>query len=372
MGIAFSGGSVSSFVVPVVMEWLLENYNLRGSFLLLGGLVMNTLVASALLKPASWLKKDKNLTPSLLENSDAKDSGVSTSDVVVELKEQTAAITNFQKQDELYDSVFRNDEKIENNESIVADNAEVEHSNSEEDGTDKQNTVISNNDSVLFDGSVTKMEDVANPVNSDKRNKDYQVTNEYEVEEPLMKGAEVQIKPKNCELENKKSRFKCIVHPSITSILKSPMFWLIAISMLVFFVALQSFFVVIVDYAKDKGIPESEGVYLMSIFSLTDIFGRSCFGWITDRKYIRRQSMVIFNFIAISVIMQLYPIFNNFTALLIVAAFHGISAGSCITLFFVLQAEYFGVKKLTLVVGLTSFLNGALTLLRPAMIGNIF
>jgi len=127
--------------------------------------------------------------------------------------------------------------------------------------------------------------------------------------------------------------------------------------------------VVIVDYAKDKGIPEAEGVYLMSIFSLTDLVGRSGLGWITDRNYVKRKNMIIINLLVISVINQLYPLIDSLSGLLAVAAFHGISAGSCITLFFVLQAEYLGMKRLTLVVGLTSFINGVLTLLRPAMIG---
>lgn len=330
---------------------------------------MNTLVASALLRPAPWLKKRKIASVSLLEHSEAKDSGVSTGDLPIKIKDRTNAAYECQEQGDFDSAIADSGKNGDNNDPSFVGSSQLEHSNLEEDATDRQNTVVSNNDSVLFDGSVIKIQESGN---SDKRNKDEQLTNDCKVLEPLMNGQKEPIKPKNYEHANKKSKFKCTAHYSIAEILKSYYFYLIAFSMLVFFVALQSFFVVIVDYAKDKGIEQNQGVYLMSVFSLTDIFGRSSLGWVTDRKYVKRKNMVIFNFIVISILMQLYPLFNNFTGLLIVAAFHGISAGSCITLFFVLQAEYFGVKKLTLVVGLTSFINGALTLLRPAMIGNYF
>lgn len=330
---------------------------------------MNTLVASALLKSAPWLKKEKTISVSLLEDSEAKDSGVSIGEIGLATEMKDTAAFDYQVQDDLQDTVSADSQgNGENNNSSFVDSSQLEHSNLEDDAAAKQNSIVSNNDSVLFDGSVVKIE---KSCNSDKRKKDKEVTNDCKVVESLMNGEE-HIKPKNCKLENKKSKFQCSAHYSIAEILTSHYFYLIAFSVLVFYVSLQSFFVVIVDYAKDKGVERNEGAYLMSIYSLTDILGRSLLGWITDRKYVKRQNMVIFTFIANSIVLQLYPLFNSFIGLLIVSAFHGIAAGSCITLFFVLQAEYFGVEKLTLVVGLSNFINGALTLLGPVIIGNYF
>lgn len=376
LGIAFSGGAVSSFVVPIAMEWLLENYNLRGSFLLLGGLVMNTLVASALLRPPPWLKKSKQASTKLLEDSDAKDSGVSTSgDGLAETKDQMKSDAYLpvvcEKEDqELPDSVLVDcsENSVKESSSFV-DISQLEPSSVEEDASEKQDTLVSNNDSMLFGDSESKIAAVVDSRSCYKITEN-DAKNNFEIKEPLMKGNQVYIVPGNKVPERNKRKFKCTVHNSILEILKNPMFHLIAYTMFIYFVALQSFFMVIVDYAKDKGIPEAEGVYLMSIFSITDLAGRSGLGWITDRNYVKRKNMVIFNLIVISVILQLYPLINELTGLLVVAAFHGITAGSCITLFFVLQAEYLGMKRLTLVVGLTSFIIGALTLLRPAMIGN--
>lgn len=374
IGIAFSGGSISSFVIPIAMEWLLENYNLKGSFLLLGGLVMNTLVASALLRPPPWLKKRKKASEKLLEDSEAKDSGVSTGDAANDPKGRIPSVTclaiECEPHQEFDDPVFdESHPDVENDDSAAVDMSQLDPSSTEENASEKQDTVMSNNDSMLFEGSVTLYTGDTQKEHSKNSDK----SDCGEIREPLMNGNHVYLIPQNKEPEEKKKkkrRFKISFHHSIAEILRNPMFHLITFTMFIFFVALQSFFVVIVDYAKDKGIPEAEGVYLMSIFSITDLVGRSGLGWITDRNYVKRKNMVIINLLVLSVINQLYPLIDDLSGLLAVAAFHGISAGSCITLFFVLQAEYLGMKRLTLVVGLTSFINGVLTLLRPAMIGN--
>lgn len=373
MGLAFSGGSISSFLVPIAMEWLLENYSLRGSFLLLGGLVMNTLVAAALLRPPPWLEKSKKIASIAKEELVAKDSGVSTSDDInSDINGQFSLTVQCRRHDDLKDSAFVDNDQVKENNIISAlNNSQLEPLSPEESASEKQDTITSNNDSMLFEGSVTKVY-VTNSSSIGKNNKDEScIKSDYELQEPLMEGKPVCIKPKNKVQDKKRNRLKNSAYNSVVEILKNPMFHLIAYSMFTFFLAMQSFFVVIVDYAKDKGIPETDGVYLMSIFSLTDLVGRSCLGWITDRNYVKRKNMVIFNLLAISIIMQLYPLVDYYPGLLSVAAVHGISAGSCITLFFVLQAEYLGMKRLTLVVGLTNFIAGVLTLLRPAMIGEL-
>lgn len=328
---------------------------------------MNTLVASALLRPPPWLKKSKKITEKLLEDSEAKDSGVSTSgDASCEIKGQL-----YIECERLQDSVFIDNKQEDETEhtSIVDISQKDVPSMDEGHASHKLDDTILSNDSIFFGGSVSNVCGIVDSKDSYKVHNDGKFhKTDAEVQKPLVNGKQIIIMPKN----NQSKPVKSSAHHSIVEILRNPIFHLITFSMFIFFLALQSFLVVIVDYARDKGIPETDGVFLLSIFSITDLSGRSCLGWITDRNYVRRKSMIIFNLIGIGVILQLYPVINDLTGLLTVAAFHGICTGSCITLFFVLQAEYLGSKKLTLVVGLTSFITGALTLFRPAMIGKQF
>lgn len=365
LGIAFSGGAISSFLVPIAMQWLLDNYDLKGSFLILGGVVMNTLVVSALLRPPPWLSKSKkNLK--LLADSESKDSGVSTRYAANDVKD-IIPTPELPIVFQLRDSVFVESNTDENELSSVTDSSQLYPSGKE--GFSKiQDTLLSNNDSILFGGSMSKDCAIADSGSSYKHGNKSPEKTEYELQEPLMNGRNRECKlPKNQNIK-KGSKLKNAA-VAILEILRNPMFYLITYTMFIYFLALQCFFVVIVDYALDKGIPEIDGKYILSIFSLTDLLGRTGLGWVTDRNYVKRNNMVAFNLVMIGIVLLLYPEINSLTGLLVLAAFHGIPVGSTITLIFVLQAEYLGMKRLTLVLGLAGFINGALSLLRPAMIG---
>ncbi|GBN60563.1 Monocarboxylate transporter 9 [Araneus ventricosus] len=380
IGLAFSGGTLSSLVFPAAMEWMLEKYSLRESFLLLSGVVMNTLVASCFLRAPSWIEKAKETKVKLLEEgSDAKDSGVSTSDDGHNESKESAIPTVYKiitdhysesnqsslekgnsttQQSTLCETTDNANESLQDISSSLTVDKSSENTNSD--------TLYSNNDSVLFDGSDAKIE-------SDKNHTTYDsnfIKNDHEVKKPLMSNNQINVAPKTNakELEEGDTARSRAFH-SISNILKQPIFHLITFTMCIYFLGVHSFFMVIVDFAKDKGIPESKGIYIISMFSITDFFGRACLGWITDRNYISRKAMVALNLAILGVLYQIYPVIYSLPVILAVSAINGLAVGSSITLFFVLQAECLGMKRLTLVIGLTSFINGTLSLLRPGIIG---
>lgn len=52
-GFAYAGSCIGSFVFPPVTEYLLENFSLRGTFLLLGGIALHSLLGALLYFPAN-------------------------------------------------------------------------------------------------------------------------------------------------------------------------------------------------------------------------------------------------------------------------------------------------------------------------------
>ncbi|XP_071035457.1 uncharacterized protein [Parasteatoda tepidariorum] len=56
-GMGFSGGCVGSFLFPVLIEYLLQNFGLEGTFLMIAALVMHTIPAALILRKPSWLNK---------------------------------------------------------------------------------------------------------------------------------------------------------------------------------------------------------------------------------------------------------------------------------------------------------------------------
>ncbi|GIX95145.1 uncharacterized protein CDAR_178921 [Caerostris darwini] len=56
-GMGFSGGCVGSFLFPALIEWLLNNYGIEGTFLIMSGIIMHCIPAAMILKKPPWLKK---------------------------------------------------------------------------------------------------------------------------------------------------------------------------------------------------------------------------------------------------------------------------------------------------------------------------
>ncbi|CAL1273196.1 unnamed protein product [Larinioides sclopetarius] len=57
IGMGFSGGCVGSFLFPTLMEWLLYNCGIEGTFLIISGIIMHCIPASMILKKPPWLTK---------------------------------------------------------------------------------------------------------------------------------------------------------------------------------------------------------------------------------------------------------------------------------------------------------------------------
>lgn len=454
VGIAFSGGTVSTFVFPVAMEFFLHLYGLQGTFLILGGVVMNTLVASSMLRAPPWLKKKKKKEEPLNQNSLEKGAGDCKTALEIHKNGKSSVATgehykppdtdqtnNAEGQyDVQNDSAFYSEQNHPVLQDILASPVEPEYcanqqltknapvpnsnggtnvngnvGNSEGPGLLEQN-LNSNKDlselcnansektclNICLENETVQKTDPLNLNNEKSRTNNSaecvallppqvgangcsDVKNKHIPKEadctsptiPLIHGNNaIVVKKKDPSAFQKKQphpwrstfqRFTVI--GEMVEVLCHPMFHILTLSMCFFFLTVHTFFMVIVDFAKDKGIPESYAIYVLSVFSATDLLGRAGLGWVTDRNYIKRKNMVMMNMGAIGLLNHFYPMATTITGLFTIAGLHGLAVGSSITLFFVLQAEYLGMKKLPLVIGMASFFNGMTTFFRPAMTG---
>ncbi|XP_042901304.1 monocarboxylate transporter 13 isoform X1 [Parasteatoda tepidariorum] len=372
IGFAFSGGSVSTLIFPLVMEWLLYNYNLKDSFLLLSGVIMNTIVASALLKAPPWMKKAKPKKNSIEKACEERDSGVSTSGGNETKHSTTATLIPLAPKAEPEDSEIDELDGNQNNSIKMLshgnnlpdqDNAVLKEALP--DGIKSLDTVGSNNDSVLFGGSYSKLNVISG---THEKPKNGEITKNIEEQTQLLDNKQIFVMKKKEKVYDEPILDTGIKH-SLSTILRNPAFYKIAITMCVYFLGVHATFMVIVDFAKDKGIPEEKGVYIISMFSLTDLIGRAGLGWVTDRNYVQRKDVVCLSLAILGIIYHLYPVINELSGVLVLAAIQGLAVGCSITLFFVIQADNLGLKNLTLVIGLTNFITGISTLLRPSIIG---
>jgi MFS family permease len=59
-GISLSGSGVGSFILPILIRWMLKEYGLSGCLLLLGGLMFNVCVCALLYRPLNSYSKKKH------------------------------------------------------------------------------------------------------------------------------------------------------------------------------------------------------------------------------------------------------------------------------------------------------------------------
>ncbi|RWS24638.1 monocarboxylate transporter-like protein [Leptotrombidium deliense] len=84
-GFAFSGGTVGAFLLPPLVEYLLNEYSLRGCFLIVGALTMNAIPAALLLRPPI---SENNSCKCVLMNEESKSAST------VEKLENSESVTN--------------------------------------------------------------------------------------------------------------------------------------------------------------------------------------------------------------------------------------------------------------------------------------
>lgn len=59
LGLAYSGDCFGTFAFPVILEHLLETYNIQGTFLILSGILLNIVPMAMLLKKPPWHRKSE-------------------------------------------------------------------------------------------------------------------------------------------------------------------------------------------------------------------------------------------------------------------------------------------------------------------------
>ncbi|CAL1278141.1 unnamed protein product, partial [Larinioides sclopetarius] len=163
----------------------------------------------------------------------------------------------------------------------------------------------------------------------------------------------------------------CKVMPSFKmaiEILSSPHFLIVSAAYAVYFSTSAIFLMVVMDFAKDRGVDPENSVYLVSAFSIGDFAGRLSFGWIADTQFVKRNVLVRIYLLAMGLLTVCLPIcpvptLPFFSVLL------GILNGSVIVNHSVLLNEYLGLEKLPLAVGFSTCIVGMSAFIRPIIIG---
>ncbi|CAL1271142.1 unnamed protein product [Larinioides sclopetarius] len=350
-GIANSGSCIGSIVLPVIFEHFISTYGLSGCFLLTGGIVLHIAIAGSLMRDPPWVHKkisspvEGNCHYSMTEYRTPK----STTKDVLALEDPE-----------------RNGSSDSNNEAvpcISADNTEQTSQLNRRNSISDNALNISPDCSILdnnLDGSSQPcVEEAAIPENSGQKEKSF-INKKFQ-----QVCLHCKFLPSLCKSETTSSS----IVSSFLTVLTCPMFQVTAITDVIFYFLYHMYVVIIVDYALDRGVQDANTKYILFAFSIADLFGRLCFGWITDRKMLSRSRFVMIGMALIGVTFFTFPFANGYWSLIAVSSCYGLLLGCTMVMFPILLVEFCGIELHTVSYGCMCFMNGFASFGRPLLIG---
>uniref|UniRef100_A0A131XLS9 Putative monocarboxylate transporter n=1 Tax=Hyalomma excavatum TaxID=257692 RepID=A0A131XLS9_9ACAR len=339
-GISNAGFTIGGLIFPPVIQLLADHYGIRGALLLVGALMLNS-VAGAFLQRHP--PKAQPETSTRVKG----DEYTIADDAVQDPKEGDAMI---RKCEESGDTCFHG--------SVVAV-SDTEFS----DIKDGPGTASEANGVPLQTRSsaATKEHDADSDGEGDDSVKFRVLEAQGSSQPKVVKDHAPGVAIKKSAWSRRRS--------SLLSFLLFPAFYLISFSLSVILFNMSTYMTVIVDFAVDRGVSKWNAVYLIFAYAVADLLARLGSGWITDRRYLLKSTMMGSHFVLWGASLYMMPLCNQYYCQVALSVLSGWCNGSTLILIGVLFMELVGIDKLGVCFGIATTFAGLLGLARPSLIG---
>ncbi|KAG7325236.1 hypothetical protein KOW79_011552 [Hemibagrus wyckioides] len=171
--------------------------------------------------------------------------------------------------------------------------------------------------------------------------------------------------------EEKNSKQCCMSFMQDYHFLLMPDFLVLAGSFLFLASGCSLPFVYLVPYALDVGVSHHHAAFLMSILGVIDIVGNITFGWLTDRRCLKKYRSICY---MAAVGMEglccfLIPLLHTFALLVPFSVLYGYFDGAYVALIPVVTSDVVGTACLSSALGVVYFLHAIPYLLSPPIGG---
>ncbi|XP_038846249.1 monocarboxylate transporter 12-B-like [Salvelinus namaycush] len=192
----------------------------------------------------------------------------------------------------------------------------------------------------------------------------------YGVKAPVVSMLEESLAINN---NNNNNSHRCFCFQSMQEycFLLMPDFLMLAVSFLFLASGCSLPFVYLVPYALDVGVSHHQAAFLMSILGVIDIVGNITFGWLVDRRCLKKYRNVCY---MIAVGMEglcclFIPLLRTFALLVPFSVFYGYFDGAYVALIPVVTSDIVGTHNLSSALGIVYFLHAIPYLLSPPIGG---
>ncbi|XP_065296932.1 monocarboxylate transporter 9-like isoform X1 [Dermacentor albipictus] len=431
LGLNMAGATVASLVFPNLYEFLIAEYGLRGTLLIIGGSLGNVLALSMLLNPPPWEKEAGERGPVGLETNESSRAPYDTpangrvsvvcggteedkDKLYLEIEPSRTASPQSRKATLVSISnrgtgTYRRGTIISVNdrESVIGNRrGTIITLGGDHARTSRRGTLVSDHPSVLSRrGTVTSiMGDGGDSIlmapdlneNRTRRGTMISVAGSLFMSNRIARGSTtVDAKcarrstlvsvSNSCRLDCSSLRGDAlrvdlpVVQEDVSSsqsvlknaleVLRAPRFYFHALSFVSWSFFLDSYLTVMFDFAEDIGVPPSESVHALTLFSATDTMGRLLVPFLSDYGLISNCGLLTIAYFSLALLQQLAPYIHGKIAFWGLSAVLGLPAGYIVVGAPEILSTEIGTKNLPIAYGFMTTLTAIGGFARPPVIG---
>lgn len=392
IGISLSGGTVGAFVISYLLELSLSQAPFHYSFLLLAAISLLTLPVCLLLRPfisSSSLEDGQEDGPQLGKKTPEKDINWMKGNCTDSCNNLNAP--EYTRKSSLFASNLSNvcltafdlkqEEKVTNTTDTTTTTTSFNSTSSSPQSINPSTLSIlnpaslksdNNNDSKhpsLLPSSQLSESTLCSDQEGDSQNNRKDSNCDYNSQNDnlstIVKSASLSSSSSSLSSAGSQSETLDVIF----SILRNKLFQLIALTHLSYFWGSITYTMIIVDYARDRGLTMATSVDLINSFAIGDLVGRLASGLVVDRNIIKLKYITMISTTGIGVLLCLAPFAKSYLSVIVIAALLGLLSGVINILLNQLFCHYIGSDQAALCFGLSAFLSGVATLARPLVVG---
>ncbi|XP_034407486.1 monocarboxylate transporter 12-B-like isoform X2 [Cyclopterus lumpus] len=365
-GVAMSGSGIGTFVLAPAVQLLIQRYTWRGALLILGGLVSNLCVCGALMRPLQPRGRRRTLETNESNPEKVSKTRESKGNELDLMGPRGLFISN----GALATFKLQHDKLVQGTIALLLPSSSPPDPNA----TDPKVA-----ESILLSNKLTEamLEGIGRP---DPEPADGSRAEDSKLVESMAEKSEDSGLPEDHHLvmspaeppastRTSSSRGPCL-SPEYGFLLV-PDFLLLSVSFLFLAYGCSAPVVYLVPYALSVGLESQRAAFLMSIFGVSGIVGNITFGWITDRKCLKRYRMPSY-MVAIGMeglCCAFLHLLRSFSLLVPFALLYGYFDGAYVALIPVVTSDIVGSSHLASALGVVYFLHAIPYLISPPIGG---
>ena len=333
--ISSSGGSLGGLVFAPLLTAMLEYYGFSGTMLIVAGFVFQCLVTAVLIRPESFYSLGNKVIEATQTDSETNTTDASLRN---ENDAQTIGCTLITSVDHYVEQVKQPAADSRNDIGILTQPI----CDGEQLDTSIHEMGRANTDSHI-DIGIIRDEQSTNLAYS---NGDCATKRDIISDDTAISHTETAL-----PIRKKCSCFQKMLDLFDLSLFKDPVFIVLFLAGNFMCVPGALSKVYLAPHGKDINLTPAEIANTLAIYSAIDLCSRLAFGFISDRKWIRRSTMIAISAFIVGAVSQFMSFYSNFSWLLFYSVVYGIFGGSYFAILTPLILDYFPLAKLNSIIG---------------------